>query len=39
MREVKEEKTISVLQNKIKRSWCGNPSKMTAEQEAKLLLA
>lgn len=39
MREVKEKKKIvSILENKMKRRCCGNPSKITAEQEAKLLL-
>lgn len=34
-----EEKKKSFLGNKTKRNWCSNPNKMTAEQEAKLLLA
>lgn len=32
------EKKKSVLQNKIKKSWCGSPSKMTGGQEPRSLL-
>lgn len=32
------EKKKTVLQNKIKKSWCGNPSKMTDGQEPRSLL-